>query len=360
MKIRITVALVACVVSFGFAGANAQTRESIALGPQWSGREITDDVWRIYNEEYHDVAILVYADRRTGIPFAEAFEQTKQERAKIDKCPALANAETKPEYELFAAAMAALKKIDDDPANDVPENSLPIIGYETVDSVANPRCALIARELAGGTMLYTVVIHMKGEVIENFYRIPEKSRDLMKLLNERATAALAKDSAATSENEPIECVGTVMYDDWVMSWSPKLGTLYVRNPEFLNAGAVGDQKVRFGVTVRTKFDSKGQPIETTNNIYIAARDGDNDYVPKKEFLMVDGRVVQRWGTGFEQWAGPTAEAMSALDTGKTAEMATQELGRIRFKLKNFDLLLPLLNTNQQIAALTDKLGKCAE
>ncbi|MEX6634499.1 hypothetical protein [Hyphococcus lacteus] len=360
MKFRSVIAFVVGTVAFFASAVHAQTREEIPLGYQWKGREILDDVWRIHHSGYNDVAILVYADRRTGVPLLEAFEHTKKERAKIDKCPALGNAESVPKHELFGAAMAALEKIDDDPNNDDSINNVPIIGYEAVDSEANPRCALIARELAGGTMLYTVVTHLKGEVIENYYQIPKKAHRLMDTLNERAIAAIKKAEMAAKKKEPSECGGEVAYKHWVMAWSPKLGTLYARNLEFLDKAVANGKVARIGIMVRTKHDAKGVALETTHSLYMAAKGDGEEFIPQKQRLTVDGKIAQEWGDGFHQWAGLTPAAMNALYTGKTAEIKTKELGRIRFTLQDMKESLELLDTNQQIATLTNRLEKCPE
>ena len=360
MKFRSVIAFVVSTVVFFASIANAQTREEIPLGYQWKAREIIDDVWRIHHSGYNDVAILVYADRRTGVPLLEAFEQTKRHRAQMDKCPTLANAEAVPKYEPFAAAMAALEKIDEDPSNDDSINNVPIIGYEAVDSITNPRCALIARELAGGTMLYTVVTHLKGKTIDIYSAIPAKAHRLMNTLNERAIAAIKKAEMAAKKKEPSECGGEVAYKHWVMSWSPKLGTLYARNLEFVDKSLADGKIARIGIMIRTKHDAKGVAIETTHSLYMAAKGDGKEFIPQKQRLTVDGKVAQEWGDGFHQWAGLTPAAMNALYTGKTAEITTKELGRIRFTLQDMKESLELLDTNQQIATLTNRLEKCPE
>jgi len=363
--LKVKTALLAIFALISISGAQAQDKEQWDLQGGWRVRyNASSDHWWLYHTDraWKSTISVVWADRRQDVSMAQAFEETKTQRAKIDDCPALLTTETKPEYEPFAAAMLALTKIKDPEAYDAMDKDIPIIGYEAVDDMAKPHCALIAREFSGGAMLYALVKDDTDRLSTKLGTVRRAVHALMDDIHEREapTDSEARPVQTATENDRFaQCQGAQLYHDaWVLSWSPERATVYVHKPEYMDAAMLAGKKARLGFTVGGKMDAMNGREEHYYSVTIAAEENGSAIIPEKRALRVDGHVVQEWSQGGGQWASLTDQAMQALFSGETAVMETGELGRIRFQLARLNALFKLADIAQQKAVIKTRLGEC--
>jgi hypothetical protein len=347
--------------------AYAQDVEQWELRGGWKVRYYSaapNEHWQLYHNDsaWKSTISVVWADRRQDISMAQAFEEAKATRGEIDDCPSLIMAETRPEYEPFAAAKLAITKIKDPDAYAAMDKNIPIIGYEAVDDMSGPHCVLIAREFSGGAMLYALVKDDTDRLSTELVSIRNAVLHLMDDINEREapTRSNARPVQTTTGNDSsAQCEGVQVYEDWVLSWSPKTALVYVRNPDFLDTEKSAGKTLRFGFNVGGKVDAVSGRDTLHYGIIISAEGNGPTFVPEKRSLSVDNQIVQEWGTGGGQWAVLSESAMQALFSGTSGEFDTAELGRIRFTLKSLKALLRLADIEQQQAVIKTALGECA-
>ncbi|RFB04298.1 hypothetical protein [Parvularcula marina] len=364
IKLRALFAIICMLICAGTAYAQDAQQWNASGG--WKVRyNASPEYWRLYHNDsaWKDTISVLWADRRENISLAQAFEEVKAMRAELDSCPGLLTAETKAEYEPYAKAMLALTKIKDPEAYAEMDKDIPIIGYEAVDDTAKPRCVLIAREFAGGAMLYALIKEDTDRLSTQLGTIRLAVHDLMDDINKRE-APMASDtqsaSAASAKDVPVQCDGKLFFEDWVVSSSPKSAIVYVRNPIFVDSEKRSADQFRLGVNIGGKIDATRGREEIYYSIMIAARENGQNTIPEKRTLSVDGEVVQEWGKGGGQWKTLSDNAMNALYSGHSAELDTLEMGRIRFDLSGLETYLKRADIAQQKAVIHKALGTCTQ
>lgn len=199
MGIRLIVLLFACVfVGVLSAGPDdATTREqdrveTWRLHSGWSARHgLKPAYWILRHKEHASTStIVVWTDDREDVPLKQAFEEMKAHRAELDGCPQLADAESVPELDPFAAAMKAIDKMNgtESDSDEEPE----AIGYEAIDDPDNPHCILIAREYVGGAMVYALITDKTDALSDflNLSRVRRGTKILFDEINTRESARL--------------------------------------------------------------------------------------------------------------------------------------------------------------------------
>ncbi len=199
MAIRLIVLLFACVfVGVLSAEPNAnETKEphrveNWTLHSGWYARHgLEPEYWILRHKEHASTStIVVWVDEREDVPLKQAFEEMKVYRAELDGCPQLAEAESVPELDPFAAAMKAIDKMNgtESDSDEEPE----AIGYEAIDDPDNPHCILIAREYVGGAMVYALISDKTDALNDyvNLSRVRRGTKILFDEINTRETARL--------------------------------------------------------------------------------------------------------------------------------------------------------------------------
>ncbi|MEZ5938571.1 MAG: hypothetical protein R3C52_10160 [Hyphomonadaceae bacterium] len=336
----------------------AQGADAVTLSGKWVVRDHSPRFWRLHHPDLKDTIVIVRPDARANVSMAQAFEEAKARHGEADNCPALITAESEPEYDKFDAAMAAISKVTDPDAG--AGQSLSIIGYEAKDNAQRPHCVLIAREYARGAMLYAFITDRGDTLTTKLGSARSAVHEFMDKISDRdkpQPAASRPVQNAQPQNAEA-CEDVRMYDNWVVSWSPKSAMVYIRRPAFADAAKMTGKKVRLGIMVGGNVDPEKGRQDLHHGIYIAAQDGDREFVPEKRALRVDGVLVQEWSKGGGQWKVLSDPAMQALASGKQGELETGELGRIRFPLAGLDPLLKLADVEEQRAVIKTQLGMC--
>ncbi len=345
--------------------AFAQGQEDSTTGG-WKVRyNASPEFWRMYHNDsaWKDTISVLWADRRKNVSLAQAFEEVKATRAELDSCPALLTAETQAEYEPFAKAMLAVTKIKDPEAYAVMDKNIPIIGYEAIDNVTRPHCVLIAREFAGGAMLYALIKDDTDRLSTHLETIRLAVHDLMDEINKREAPITPKTQSTpttSGKDAPVQCDGQLAYENWVVSWSPKSAIVYVRNPVFIDSEQRSPNQFRLGVSIGGNIDATRGREEIYYSVIVTAKDNGQSTIPEKRTLSVDGEVVQEWSKGGGQWKTLSESAMSALYSGQDAELDTGGLGRIRFDLDGLETHLKRADIVQQKAVIHKALGECSQ
>ena len=358
MMIRAAITLICALLCASVS--YAQGTDTVTLSGKWQVRDHSPRFWRLYHPDLKDTVIIVHPDGRADVSMAQAFEEAKARHGEIDHCPALITAETKPEYDKFAVAMDALSKIKE--PDTYTEKPLPIIGYEAGDDALRPHCVLIAREYVKGGMLYAFVTDQSDTLTTKLAYVRDAVHEFMDKINKRDTQqSTAVQPAQSAQPQDAEsCEGVQMYDNWVVSWSPKTATVYIRHPAFADTAMTAGKKARLGISVGGNIEPSGGRQDLYHSIYIAAEENGQGFVPEKRILRVDGAPVQEWSKGGGQWKALSEGTMQALLSGSQAELETGELGRIRFPLAGLDTLLKLADVQEQRAVIKTQLGMCEQ
>lgn len=363
MLTRIMITFICILMSV--LGANAQSSDQWEQPGDWNVRHSdTPEYWWLYHssdDSLKKTIVLVRADRRGDVSMAQAFEEAKAKRGEVNNCPALITAKTEPEYDPYERAMLALTKIKDPEAYAGMSKDLPIIGYEAVDDVGSPQCALIAREFVGGAMLYAFVQDTTGALATELPTVRGAALRLMDDINEaEAPAAAAPPAVQPSSREGVtkECEGKRKDGDWGLSWSPKSASVYVLRSQFLDTSKMQGKSVQLSVRLGGEVDALKGRQDPYLSITIAAEENGQAFVPQKISLSVDDQTVQEWGEGGGQWAVLSNGAIESLLSGTVAELSTVELGRIRFQLEGLERLLRLADIAQHKAVIKTRLGEC--
>lgn len=363
MMLRMMVAFI-CMVTY-VSGASAQSGGQWEQSGGWTVRyNDAPEFWRLYHSRDTDLKhtiVLVWADRRSDVSMAQAFEETKVRRGDIDNCPALVTADTRPEYDPYERAMLAVTKIKDPDAYASMSKDIPVIGYEVADDELNPQCALIARDFVDGAMLYAFVSDETGALSTKLSKVRGAVHMLMDDINEKAAPAATSSpvvQSSTQAEDSMACEGARKYGDWGYDWSTKSAGVYVLKPQFLDVVKMQGKKAQLSVSLGGQVDAMKGREDPYLNITIAAEENGQGIIPQKISLSVDGETVQQWGKGGRQWTVLSDGAIQSLLSGTSAELSTVELGRIRFDLDGLEHVLRLADIAQHKAVIKTRLGEC--